>query len=95
MDAFEDMNDESILDIVKGDNVSEQRKHKNEDPETFQPEIMVSEARKQPIVLLRFTEAKGGECEIKCITSLKLTVKNISPLTSKHAAMTDFFLTKY
>ena len=50
----------------------------------------VSEARNALSVLLRFMETNRGECDIKCITSFVLIVKNISSLTSKQAVKTDF-----
>ena len=43
VDLFDDMSDESILDIVKGDTVCEQLECENEDPEKY--ETTVSETR--------------------------------------------------
>jgi len=62
----------------------------NKGPDTLDLETAVSEARNALSVLLRLTEAKGGECHIKCITTLELSMKNISSLTSKQAAISNF-----
>ena len=56
VEVFDNMSDESILDIVKGDSVwtagVQEREHRA---------IEITEARNALSVLLRFMEAKSGE----------------------------------
>ena len=52
LDVFDAMSDESILNIVKGDTMSEQLRCENEDPESVKPETTVSETRNALCALL-------------------------------------------